>query len=145
MEARQFIRHPVSMPIEASLAGPVSARYASQAHCIGVGGLAFRCGQVVEPGTFLHVRITYVRPEFETDARVVWCRNTESSVELGVEFLNSDDAFRARMVEQVCHIETYRRDVGDNEGRMLSTEEAAAEWIGKYAAIFPGGGSELLS
>jgi hypothetical protein len=133
------------MPIEASLGGRLGAAEVSQTYCIGVGGLAFRCGQMAEPGTFLRVRIPYVTPEFETDARVVWCRNHEGSIELGVEFLNCEDAFRARMVEQVCHIETYRRDVGDTEGRLLSAEEAAREWIGKYAATFPASGSEIVS
>jgi hypothetical protein len=133
------------MPIEASLGERLGAAEVSQAFCIGVGGLAFRSGETVAPGTLLRVRIPYVTPEFETDARVVWCRATEGSVELGVEFLNSEDAFRARMVEQVCHIETYRRDVGDTEGRQLSAEEAATEWIGKYAATFPGSGSELVN
>ncbi|MCZ7563309.1 MAG: hypothetical protein M5U08_05410 [Burkholderiales bacterium] len=41
------------------------------------------------------------------------------------------------MVEQVCHIEEYRRAVARDEGRTLSTEEAAAEWIAEYAARFP--------
>jgi hypothetical protein len=31
--------------------------------------------------------------------------------ELGVEFLHQDDAFKARMVEQVCFIENYKKAV----------------------------------
>jgi hypothetical protein len=140
MEARQFIRHPVTLPIE--VAGPVRAadNRPAQAHSIGVGGLAFRCNQSAEPGTLLRIRIPYLTPEFETDARVVWCRTTRQGIELGVEFLNSDDAFRVRMVEQVCHIESYRQQVRNGEGRLPSPEDAAAEWIRKYAATFPGGG-----
>jgi hypothetical protein len=41
------------------------------------------------------------------------------------------------MVEQVCHIETYRRTVAGTEGRELSAEQAALEWIAKFAASFP--------
>lgn len=36
---------------------------------------------------------------FESVAKVAWCRETEHGYELGVEFLDQDDAFRARMVE----------------------------------------------
>jgi hypothetical protein len=41
------------------------------------------------------------------------------------------------MVEQVCHIEDYRRSVLRTERRELSLDEAAAEWIAKHAADFP--------
>jgi hypothetical protein len=41
------------------------------------------------------------------------------------------------MIEQICHIESYRRDVAQQEGRQLTTEEAAVEWISRYASSFP--------
>ena len=56
---------------------------------------------------------------------------------MGVQFLDATDAFRARMVEQVCTIERYRTQVREQEGRELSAHEAAAEWIGKFAGRFP--------
>ena len=56
---------------------------------------------------------------------------------MGVEFLDRDDSFRARMVEQVCHIEQYKRQVLETEGRVLNGEQAAKEWIRRYAASFP--------
>jgi hypothetical protein len=54
-----------------------------------------------------------------------------------VQFLDAADAFRARMVEQVCSIERYRREVRRREGRVLSGQEAAEEWIREHAARFP--------
>jgi len=108
---------------------------------MGIGGLAFLFHQTVEPGTLLLIRISHVRPEFETEARVAWCRVLEDeedvAIEVGVQFLNSEDAFRARMVEQVCHIDEYRRRVRAIEKRDLSPEEAAMEWVEKFAALFP--------
>jgi hypothetical protein len=41
------------------------------------------------------------------------------------------------MVEQICHIEHYKREVAEREGRELSGQQAAKEWIAKYAASFP--------
>jgi hypothetical protein len=41
------------------------------------------------------------------------------------------------MVQQVCSIENYRREVQQREGRALTTQEAASEWIAKYAGRFP--------
>jgi hypothetical protein len=41
------------------------------------------------------------------------------------------------MVGQVCHIESYKKVVYQAEGRLLTAEEAAMEWIGKHASQFP--------
>ena len=41
------------------------------------------------------------------------------------------------MVEQICHIEHYRRTVHESQGRSLSSHEAAPEWIERYAEAFP--------
>ncbi len=134
---RQFIRHPVDVPIEVRTddGGPLSEFHT---HDISAGGLAFQCGVAVNPGARIGIRIPHVQPAFEARARVVWCRPQHGhGYELGVSFLDAEDAFHARMVEQVCHIEDYRKGVLREEGRALSAEEAALEWIAKYAAAFP--------
>ena len=61
----------------------------------------------------------------------------DEGYEVGVEFVMPDDEYRARMVEQLCYIEHYKRRVQAREGRELSGEQAAREWIEKYAAHFP--------
>ena len=129
---RQYMRHPIGIPIEVS---PETKR--GKTTSIGSGGLAFRADHDFEPGMLVHVKIPLVSPVFDSDARVVWCRPAGSGFELGVEFLDADDAFKARMVEQLCHIENYRHAVRRSEGRDLSAEEAARECIAKYAAVFP--------
>ena len=68
---------------------------------------------------------------------MAWCQNEGGQYAVGVQFLDSEEAFRVRMVEQVCHIESYRRDIAEREGRQLTAEEAALEWIGRYASSFP--------
>ena len=80
-----------------------------------------------------------MQPPFEAKARVVWTREDEDGHCIGVQFLDADDAFRARRVEQVCSIENYRRQVEAREGRTLTRDEAAQEWITKYAGRFPTG------
>jgi hypothetical protein len=107
-----------------------------------MGGLAFRSDNAFRTAHVVKVRIPCVRPPFETTARVAWCRAANGGYELGLAFVDPDDAFRARMVEQVCHIEQYRREVRDREGRELDAEAAALEWIERNAARFPGAGPE---
>jgi len=142
---RQYIRHPVTIPIEVSRVEQQADEQVLQDHCIGIGGLAFRCASRLEPGAVVHLRIPYVDPEFETDARVVWCGGNGKGSELGVEFLNSDDAYKTRMVEQVCHIEDYRQHILSTQGRKLTPEEAALEWISDFATDFPNPGSEAVN
>ena len=51
------------------------------------------------------------------------------------------DAFRNRM-EQQCHeIKQYRQSILRDSGRLLSPDEAALEWIERYAATFDCGNS----
>lgn len=134
---RQFIRHPIDVPVQIALgdAGPPSAYHA---HDISPGGLALRSGCAVPPGQRVDIRIACVQPPFQAHARVAWCRpHPLSGYELGVTFLDAEDAFRARMVEQLCHIEDYRRSVHRTQGRTLSLDEAAQEWIERHAGSFP--------
>ena len=88
-------------------------------------------------GSVINLWIPSVEPAFESEAWVVWCMPAAQGFDLGVAFLNAEDAFRARMVEQICHIETYRRRLMSDEGRALTPEAAAHEWIARYANSFP--------
>ena len=134
---RQFIRHPADIPIEVGARGQLThATY--NTFNLSIGGLEFPCDREFEPGDVVEIRIPSVRPPFEVEARVAWCKPGEGRFELGVEFLALDDAFLVRMVEQACHIENYKKDIYRTEGRILSSEEAAMEWINKYASLFPG-------
>lgn len=133
---RQFIRHPTGIPIEVCSSDQRS--YAKKhIYNVSLGGLAFYFDQSIPLGKIVNIKIPYVQPVFETKARVVWCSQHEDCYELGVEFLDAEDAFRGRMVEQICYIEDYKNDVLKTEGRNLTIEEAAQEWINKFASKFP--------
>ena len=138
---RQFIRHPTEIPIQIRRDRRQAAT-APALRNVSLGGLAFLSQADLEPGSIVLLRIPFVRPQFSSRARVVWCSAANGAFEVGVEFLDVEDAYRGRLVEQVCHIEQYRRDVLKTEGRQLTSEEAAAEWIARYASEFPGTGPE---
>jgi len=133
----RFIRHPAEITIEVSTRGQ-STHDTHNTINLSIGGLAFRCDREFAPGDVVEIRVPFVRPPFEVEARVAWCKAREGHYEIGVEFLNPDDVFMTRMVEQVCQIENYKQDILRIEGRLLSPEEAATEWLIKYAARFPG-------
>lgn len=132
---RQFIRHPSSVPVEVRIGDFVHAMHRTSN--VSFGGLAIQSECELQPGVVVEVRITLVQPTFETKARVVWCRACKGGYEVGVQFLTAEDQFRGRMVEQVCRIHEYKQLIYEKEGRKLTTEEAASEWVAKYAAKFP--------
>ncbi len=49
---------------------------------------------------------------------------------------DASDAFVARMQAQCKQIEAYRLDVNRREGRCISLDQAAREWIERYAHEF---------
>lgn len=137
IDERQFIRHPSDIPIEYCFTDR-SVCLLDTINNVSIGGLSFQADQYIEPDSWLHLHIPVNEEHFETDAQVRWCQHREDThYDVGVIFLTHNEAFSARMVEQVCQIELYKRDVLKNEGRELTGDEAAAEWIEKYANQFP--------
>lgn len=132
---RQFIRHPTEIPVEVQPSDGNGTQH--RARNLSLGGLSFHSDAELTLGSVVNLRINSVEPAFESAARVVWCRPVVTGFDLGVAFLNPEDAFRARMVEQVCHIESYRRKLISDEGRTLTPEAAAREWIARFAGSFP--------
>lgn len=133
---RHYIRHPADIPIEITSTEDGN-KMSEPLSNISPGGVAFRSQTKLDIGTLLNIRIDLVNPPFETHARVVWCQPKTPYYEVGAELLDKEAVFQARMVEQICHIEHYRKEVQRAEGRSLSGREAALEWIEKYADHFP--------
>ncbi|MFT7185360.1 MAG: hypothetical protein ACI84K_000738 [Pseudohongiellaceae bacterium] len=133
---RAYIRHPAGVPIEFT---PVSDSPSEKtlAQDVSLGGLSFSSTTRLKVGSLVKVRIPIVEPPFEAEAKVIWCLSRPDRYEAGIEFKTEQDAFSARMVEQICHIEHYRMWVQEVEGRDLDCEHAAEEWIGKFAEDFP--------
>ncbi|NOX77269.1 MAG: PilZ domain-containing protein [Gammaproteobacteria bacterium] len=132
---RNFIRHASDIPIDFQLEELVSAD-GDFLRNVSHGGLAFHSQVEVQPGVVIRVRIPLVHPVFQAVGQVTWCRPEEGAFEVGIQFLDRDDQFRARMVEQICHIEQYKQKIRQEQGRLLNGEQAAAEWINQFATEF---------
>ena len=133
---REYIRHPADIPIEFQQDSPSLSHNETMAN-ISQGGLAFHAHTALAVGAVIQIRIALRQPAYQARARVAWCRPNGTGFDVGVELLDSDDVFRARMVEQLCHIEHYKQMVLRTQGRRLSGQQAALEWISKFAEQFP--------
>jgi hypothetical protein len=139
---RKFIRHPVDVPIQVTSNWEEDENDETTDQTItnvSLGGLAFISSNSLGVLDRVRVSISILDRDCELIGNVVWCEksDTDSGYEIGIEFEKSRDVFRLRMIEQICHIEHYRGEVLRIEGRELSTQEAASEWIPKYAGDFP--------
>ena len=131
---RNYIRHPTSIPIHVSSGTQTSADVV--VNNLSAGGLSFVTNIPVKVGSVVDLMIPCVNPDYQGEGVIVWRRSQSASeFEVGVRFASDDEYFRVRMVEQVCQIEEYRQQLAE-VGRKLSVEEAAHEWIKRFAADF---------
>ncbi|MFC1501770.1 PilZ domain-containing protein [Elusimicrobiota bacterium] len=134
---RGFIRHSTDIPIEIQM-DEVASNSQEYLKNISTGGLCFKSKVHVKTNSIINIKIPLTKPVFKAKGRVVWCKKIGDGFDVGVEFIDEHDAFRVRMVEQVCYIQRYKTEIFAKEGRVLTGTEAALEWISKYAGKFPG-------
>ena len=144
-DGREYIRHPSDIPLQYTLIDE-PRHDVDSTHNVSLGGLSFSVAEDIKINSWLTITIPVNNDDFEVEAQVRWCRAQDNSsfdsslsalFDVGVQFSDTLDAFSIRMVEQICHIENYKKQVLEKEGRALSNDEAAAEWIEKYATEFP--------
>lgn len=148
---RKYIRHPSDIPIDFQVEEDGDA-HVYNVKDVSEGGLCFKTDKQMPRGIKIHLHIpveyqigAHSRPadavanldQFEADGIVAWCKKEGDGYSVGVQFSDPGTRFGVRMVEQVCHIEHYRYDVLQAQGRELTREQAAREWVERYAAEFP--------
>ena len=137
---RKFIRHPSGVPIQVTLdfAEDENDDTVDQTMInVSLSGLAFISQKPLELLERVRICIPVLNQDNYLVGNVVWCEKVGGGYEIGIEFEKSKDVFRLRMIEQICHIEHYRKEVEESEGRELNAQEAAKEWISKFAGEFP--------
>jgi len=133
---RSSTRYQAEIPIEISATEGHLAKQTGATHDISHGGLSFISEIPYTLNQKIKLAIQITQPYFEEVAKVIWCLPNGSDHEIGVQFINNEAIYRIKMLEQVRHIEQYRRDMKSQHGRDLSPQEAALEWITKYAGKF---------
>jgi PilZ domain-containing protein len=137
---RKFIRHPSDVQIQVTLdwsGDEYDDLNDETLNNVSLGGLSFICQQALEISQKIRICFPVLKTENTLTGNVVWCEKSNNGYEIGLEFDNTKEIFRLRMIEQICHIEHYRKEVERIEGRKLNSEEATKEWISRYASDFP--------
>lgn len=132
--AVDFIRHPTEYPYTLRCLSPSTPPTRSLTYCIN-GGVRLATDQFFEPGTHIEVETRINGQSLCFAGHVLWCKDG-SNAEMILIFNNADDAFKARMAEQLCHIKCYQQQQ-HQVGRQLNDQEAANEWISNFSPLFP--------
>ncbi|MEL0636639.1 MULTISPECIES: energy transducer TonB [Marinomonas] len=131
----EFVAHPKELPLEITLIEDQAFPTLMEERD-GFVGITYLAAQHLERGRSVRITLQEIDPNFCVTGRVVSCCNEVGEYRIAIEFPIKDECYCVRMVEQLSQIEHYRRQA-KTQGRRLNYNEAAAEWIQKFAASFP--------
>lgn len=133
-----FIHHPAGFPIECKRLWFHKLWGVEQDFDPSHIGLIFDSLKYIKPGTQLELNIPLRNDTARFRGQVVLVRHVGTSYEIGVWLRHRADASRARIVEQICHIETYLQAKKYRDGPYsLNRERITEEWITEHAGNVP--------
>lgn len=134
---RRHVRHVTGIPIEVSLDYQQNYQAAEDTITnVSLGGLCFVANDRLDINESIQVRFPVLDEETLIDGKVVWCNKTAKGYEVGLEFNNPAEVERLKMIDQIRQIEDFRNDTERQDGRKLSSEQAAREWISSCVGNF---------
>ncbi len=132
-----FIHHPAGFPLDFKrIWFDVKQEYPEDESAnIGV---IFESHKYIKPGATVEIVIPLRNETEKFRGKVVLVRNFGDYYEIGLWLSHRADASRARIVEQICHIEIYLQEKKYRDGPYtINRERVAEEWITKYAGNVP--------
>ncbi|MBF0504613.1 MAG: PilZ domain-containing protein [Candidatus Omnitrophica bacterium] len=142
IEYRHFIRHPLCIPLSYKIIEKSQKKdredIRSKTINVSLGGLLFPSKHPVDPKSKIVIKMPFENKIFNVRAQVVRCiQNSETKLyDIAVNFSKTQEAFKAKMVEQIYLIAGYRDMLRVQSGKEISMEEASRKWINLYSARF---------
>ena len=130
----KFVAHPNDIPLHIEETNYICPQESLKVD--GFGGISYLSEKPYTKGQSIQLKLIEIDPDFCVIGRIHQCKEEDNAFRIFIEFPTREDCYCVRMVEQLSHIEHYRRQA-KLQGRRLSFNEAAAEWIQKFAASFP--------
>jgi hypothetical protein len=110
LEKRKYIRYPAEVSIEYKISGENIERN-DYTKNISFGGLCFQAQSYIEPGTVIILKFPTINLHSEVVGEIVWCSEKKETTEIGVKFRNENDAYRARIIEEICYLKNYQKQI----------------------------------
>ncbi|MDP5057352.1 MAG: energy transducer TonB [Marinomonas hwangdonensis] len=131
----EFVEHPKDLPLDITLIEDQPFPSISEAR-VGFVGITYVTLRPFDRGRSVRITLEEIDPNFCVSGRIAWCKKHSDGYHIAIEFPTEEECYCVRMIEQLSQIEHYRRQA-KHEGRRLNYNEAAGEWIQKFAASFP--------
>ena len=129
----QNIGHPFDQPIKTRCIS--SPPQKNQFEALSGNGIRIQNTENLPSGTPVEV-CTRIQDKELCYRGIILPVSEDDASDALVVFEDNEEAFKARMTEQLCHIASYQKQQLQ-AGRKLSDQEAACEWIEKYSPMFP--------
>lgn len=126
------IDHPASQPLYYRIEPDLHLPERRQCGLL----LRFHSRRPLFRGTRLELRVPIADQVHTFHGEIVRGWEGEHAPRVQVWINHREEFFAVRMVEQLCHIAHYRQNIERREGRAISDEEAANEWISRFASAF---------
>jgi hypothetical protein len=127
------IGHPFDQPLTTRCIS--SSPRNNQNNSLSVNGIRIHNAENLPSGALIEV-CTKVQEKELCFRGILLANSEDGSSDALVVFDDHNEAFKARMTEQLCHITSYQNQQ-HQVGRELTDQEAAQEWIEKYSPMFP--------
>ena len=137
VEKRAYYRHPIRVPMKLHLSRQKQV-VETPSSDISLGGLSFLWRDRLAKGNLLDINIPVKEKIFLIKAKVVYSREDRKTgrFKTGVLFCDSPSAFRAKLAEEALEIMEYQKKISAIVGYEISEEDAAEQWIQKFASSF---------
>lgn len=100
-------------------------------------GLCFTSQKHYVAGSSLELTISIHGEDHKFSGQIVLIKENLQGYNVGVWLRSQMDACRARIVEQVCYIDSYLEDQPDRNILPFNQEQRIREWISQNAAQIP--------
>ena len=135
-ERRQYTRHRISVPLTVRAASE-GAELRSTVGDLSEGGLCFACSTPFETGASIEVSLPIADVRFTLIGTVTRSTPTDDGGYcVAIAFLHPEVSFRMKLAEQLLRIQELRKELARERGEDVTPEEAARQWVERYAAEF---------
>ena len=137
VEIRKYVRQVTGIPVGVTLdySDNISADDDTITN-ISLGGLALVAEDPIDINESLQVHCPILNNDAQLSGKVIWCEKSRDGYEVGLEFDDPAEIERMRIIDQIIDIEKFRNQVAEQEGRQLSSVQAAREWVSQYTGKF---------
>ncbi len=126
LRRRVFRYRAKEAPLQYALADIV-AHQEEYVQNINPAGLCFKAKRHLKKGATIFVEMPL--PTIKKESKVLWCRKSNGHYNVGIQFMHKDGETPHPLIDQGCDIEDYKSNVLEKDGRVLTGEEAALEWL----------------